>query len=239
LRGEPESFIQDTVRAELFNHFRTGRQRLYDTVAEHAALIVEIASGIRDGLLRARSADATALLARNAERARAWEHRADELVNRARDAAKHAESAEFFRTIVEAADDVADELEDAAFHLTLLTASPQRAELCEKLHVLGDLLVQGAQEYLKAIETARHVRRGGAREDTQDFLEAIHRIMQIEHRTDEAQRGVEVALAGGTDDFKSFHVLTQTAKNLEQAADALMHCGLRARDYVLGQVMAA
>jgi uncharacterized protein Yka (UPF0111/DUF47 family) len=239
LLGEPESFIQDTVRAELFNYFRTGRQRLYDIISEHAALIVEIASGIRDSLLQARSADFTEQLARNSERAKAWEHRADELVNRARDAAKHAESSEFFRAIVEAADDVADELEDAAFHLTLLASSPQRPTLYEKLHTLGDLLVQGAQEYLKAVETARHVRRGGAREDTQDFLEAIHRIMQMERRTDEAQRGVKIALARGADGFRELYVLTETAKNLEQAADGLMHCGLRTRDYILGQVMAA
>jgi hypothetical protein len=33
-------------------------------------------------------------------------------------------------------------------------------------------------------------------------------------------------------------VLSETTKNLEQAADALMHCSLRMRDYVLGQVMA-
>ena len=43
-RGEPESFVQDAVRAELFNYFRTDQQLLYDIAAEHAALIVEIAA---------------------------------------------------------------------------------------------------------------------------------------------------------------------------------------------------
>ncbi len=73
----------------------------------------------------------------------------------------------------------------------------------------------------------------------QDFLEATHRIMSLEHRTDEAQRGVETTLAAETTDFRVLHVLNETAKNLEQAADALMHCSLRMRDYVLGQVVAA
>ena len=238
IQGEPEAFIQDAVRAELFNYFRTGQQRLYDIAAEHAALVVEIASGIRDSLLQARFADGTARLSRNALRAKEWERRADDLVNRARDAVNHADSPEFFRAIIEAADDVADELEDAAFHLTLLPAGPQRPELYETLRTLGELLVQGAQEYLKAVETARHVRRGGAREDVQDFLEAIHRIMQMERHTDEAQRAVKVTLAARAEDFKALYVLTEAAKNLEQAADALMHCGLRTRDYILGQVMA-
>jgi hypothetical protein len=31
----------------------------------------------------------------------------------------------------------------------------------------------------------------------------------------------------------------EAAKNLEQAADALMHCGLRMRDHVMRDVLAA
>ena len=59
---------------------------------------------------------------------------------------------------------------------------------------MGELLVHGTQEYVKLVENARHVRRGGAREDVQDFLAAIHRIQQIEHETDEAQRAIKRAL---------------------------------------------
>jgi uncharacterized protein Yka (UPF0111/DUF47 family) len=237
LRGDPDSFIQDLVRAELFNYFRSGQQLICDVAAEHAALVVEIAGGVRDSVVQMRASGAGAALRRNAERAKEWERRADELVNRARSAAKQRGSAEAFRAIVEAADDVADELEEAAFRLTLIPSEPG-APTATDLQPLGELLVQAAQEYVKLVETARHVRRGGAREDMQDFLDATHRVMALEHATDEAQRDVEAALAKSAGDFRVLHVLSETTKNLEQAADALMHCGLRMRDYVLGQVMA-
>jgi uncharacterized protein Yka (UPF0111/DUF47 family) len=238
-QGEPESFVQDAVRAELFNYFRTGQQLVYDVAADHAALVVEIASGVRDSLLLMRSVEGDAVFRSNALRAKEWERRADELVNRARAAARHAGSSDEFRSIIEAADDIADELEEAAFHLTLIPADVRHTAPHVGLQALGELLAQSAQEYVKLIETARHVRRGGSREDMQDFLEATHRIMLLEHRTDEAQRGVEVTLVAETSDFRVLHVLNETARNLEQAADALMHCALRMRDYVLTQVAEA
>ena len=55
------------------------------------------------------------------------------------------------------------------------------------------LVVQGTQEYLKALETTRYLHRGAMREDVQDFLEAVQRISAVEQRTDEAQRAVKRA----------------------------------------------
>jgi len=239
LRGEPESFAQDAVRAELFNSFRTVQERLYDILADHAALIAEIAGGVRDSLLQTGLAGAGKIFLRNAERAKDWESSADDLVNRARSASASSDATEFFRLIVEATDDIADELEDAAFHLTLLPGAGSPADAEARLQALGELLVHGTQEYVKLVENARHVRRGGAREDVHDFLAAIHRIQQIEHDTDEAQRGIKRALLTGVDDARTLFVMTTVARNLEQAADGLMHCGLRIRDHVLGDALAA
>jgi uncharacterized protein Yka (UPF0111/DUF47 family) len=239
VRGESESFVQDAVRAELFNNFRTVQEQLYDIVADHAGLAFEIASGVRDCLLEAGHAEGHAGFRRNAERAKDWESRADELVNRARGTTSHTDPVDFFRVIVEAADDVADELEDAAFHLTLLPPAPGRREADAGLQAMSELLVHGTQEYVKLVETARHVRRGGAREDAQDFLAAIHRIQQIEHDTDAAQRGIKRALMMDVDDARALFVLAAIARNLEQAADGLMHCGMRMRDHVLGALVAA
>ncbi len=104
---------------------------------------------------------------------------------------------------------------------------------------MSGLLVQGSQEYLKAIETARHLHRGASRDDVHDFLGAVHRILQVERRTDEAQRAAETALAASETDFKALYLASETAKNLESAADALMHCALRLRDFVMSQFAAA
>jgi uncharacterized protein Yka (UPF0111/DUF47 family) len=239
LMAEPESFVQDAVRAEMFNNFRTVQERFYDILADHAALTGEIAGGVRDSLLQTGVANAATVVLRNAERAKEWESCADELVNRARSASARSDASDFFRLIVEAADDIADALEDAAFHLTLMPASGPCGEADARLHSLGELLVHGTQEYVKLVETARFVRRGGAREDVHDFLAAVHRIQQIEHQTDEAQRAVKVALMAATDDARALFVRSAVARNLERAADGLMHCGLQIRDHVLGDAMAA
>jgi uncharacterized protein Yka (UPF0111/DUF47 family) len=238
LQSRQESLIQDEIRAELFNYFRSARYGLLDIAAEHAALIVEIAAGLRDGLLRLNLADAGEHLQRNAARAKEWEGRADDLVNRARAAAKQADSGRFICELVESADDIADDLEEAAFHLTLVPARIP-AGLHEPLRALAGLLVQSAQEYVKALEAARFVRHGVAREDMRDFLESIHRIMAIEHQSDKVERGVEAALVAGAQDFRHLYVLTEAAKNLEHAADGLMHVGLSMRDHFLGEVMTA
>jgi len=238
LQGRDEALIQDEVRAELFSYLRSARQELLEIGAEHAALITEIAASLRDGLLRLNVVEAAEHLKLNAARAKRWESRADELVNRARAALKRADAGRFFCELLEAADDVADELEEAAFHLTLVPG-PIAPALHEPLRLLAGLVLQAAQEYVKVLETARFVRRGAAREDMHDFLEAVHRIMALEHESDRVERGVEAALVADAPDFRQLYVLTEAAKNLETAADGLMHAALQVRDHFLGQVMTA
>ena len=239
LKGEPEAFVQDAVRAELFNYVRTGQQNLFDIVSEHAAYIVEIAHGVYSSVMRARQNADPSQRRQNARRAKEWESKADALVNQARQEAKPGEPSDFFRSLVEEADDIADELEDAAFHLTLLPGDPSHAGLYSSLQGLSELLMQGSREYLKAVETARLLRRGASREEMGDFLDSIHRIMLVERHTDDAQREVESALAQSSADFKALYQFAETARNLEQAADSLLGCGLHMRDYVMKQVMAA
>jgi uncharacterized protein Yka (UPF0111/DUF47 family) len=238
LRGESETHVQDVVKAELVGYFRSRRQDLIDIAVEHAAFVHEIAADVRDGLLARRAGESIDATHARARRAKAWESRADECVNRAREALRNVEAGQFFRTLLEDADDIADELEEAAFHLTLLRDAGDARELVPPLEHLAGLLVQGVQEYVKALETAREVRRGSAREDVQDFLDAIHRLTALERRSDDAEREVEAA-AASVADFRVLHFVTEAARNLEQAADALMHCGLRLRDNVLGEVLRA
>jgi uncharacterized protein Yka (UPF0111/DUF47 family) len=235
LAGRPLELIRDEARAELLTYFRSAEQALLDIAAEHAAIVMEIAAGLRDALLKARVAEAVGYFERNAERAKFWENQADAQVNRARTAVKRVEGGEYLQEVVEVADDIADDLEDASFHLSLIDPQPA-AELFPPLTTLANLLVQGAQEYVKVLETSRFVHRGGAREDMRDFLEAIHRIMTIEHQTDEAQRRVEKALVQAAVDFKMLFLVSETAKNLEEAADTLMHTALKLRDRVMAKM---
>ncbi len=239
LTAKPDPLIRDEVRAELANYFHSAERDLFDLACEHAALLVELASGVRDGVLQLQLAGADSALRRIAERAKTWESAADGLLNQVRAAVDHSAGAVFFKELLEAADDVADSLEEAAFHFTLFPPRTAPEDAHARLRALADLLVGGAQEYLKALTTARHVRRGGDRDDMRDFLEAVHRITTVEHESDQAQRSIKSALVASESDARGLFVVAEVARNLEEAADALMHSGLVLRDHVMGAVAAS
>ena len=239
LSAKPDSLIRDEVRAELANYFHSAERDLFELACEHAALLVELASAVRDGVLQLQLAGTDGALAHIAERAKAWESAADALLNQVRAAVDHSAGAVFFKLLLEAADDVADSLEEAAFNFTLFPPRTAPADAHQRLRALADLLVAGAQEYLKAMTTARYVRRGGDRDDMRDFLEAVHRIMTVEHDSDQALRGIKAALLAAESDARGMFVVAEIARNLEEASDALMHSGLVLREHVMGAVVAS
>ena len=237
LGGRPEGLVRDEVRAELVSYFRSAQESVLDVAAEHAAFALEIASGIRDALVNAAAPVASEVFEHNARRAKAWEHRADELVNAARAQARHSERAQSYRDLIEVADDIVDELEEAAFHLALMPHDGRGEALYAALRPLAALAVESVQEYLKAVETARTLHRGSPREDTQDFLEAIHRIMSLERRCDEVHRAAKALVPAQAGEFGSLFGFIECARNLEAATDALMHTALQLRDAVLGELV--
>jgi uncharacterized protein Yka (UPF0111/DUF47 family) len=151
---------------------------------------------------------------------------------------RRARGGPFFGRLLPEADDIADNLEESAFLLTLLPEHGGPAPLQEALQGLAALDVTGAREWVKCLESAAHVRRGGDREDLQDFLEAVDRVVEIEHETDRAQRLVTAALYREAGDWREMQLVGSIAGTLEQAADSLARCALSLRDHLLGEVMA-
>jgi uncharacterized protein Yka (UPF0111/DUF47 family) len=91
-------------------------------------------------------------------------------------------------------------------------------------------------EYFKALENAKVVHRGSPHEDIQDFLEAIDKTIAIEHDVDEINRRVEEALVNKVEDFRQFHIFSETARNIERATDSIMKAAVALRDYALGSL---
>lgn len=236
LGKRPLALIRDEARVELYKYYHSAWQNLLNMASDHAALAVEIASSIRDGLLTLSSPDRSPRFERIGQRAKEWERKADELVIRARDLAKHSEQADAIRQLLEAADDITDELEEAAFHLTLMQPDSIREEVRLPLATLARLLVEGTREYLKAIENTRGIQRSGSPDDMHDFLQSIHRIVAIEQESDTIERAVRKALVSTVDDYRQAFVIAECAKKLESAADALMHTGMTLRDQILGRI---
>lgn len=235
LANQSPALIRDRVRAELLVHMASGERRLLAIAADHAALIFEIATGVRDGLLAARAGEGG--LQRLTHRASHWEHQADLCVIEARQIVQHRPDFAPYSAIMQVADDAADHLEESAFLLGLFPAAKgARAEL-DPLRKLADILVAAAQEWIKALTHAVHVEPHGAREDADDFLIAIDRIASLEHDADEAQRQVTIAALREAADFRQLHLITAIGDALERSSDALKHGSLLLRDHVLADVL--
>ena len=234
--GAPEALVVDEVRAELMRHYRGSGLGLLDLVVEHASIVVELAGAVRSALAEMSFADGPDRVRQHAQRAKAWETDADRLLNQARETGIVSEEAAFLRDLIARSDDVADDLEEAAFLTTLLPATAPNAELVQALAQLAELVVQGTQEWVKALEVSRGLRPGVPREDMQDFLAAIHRLAVVEHETDAGRRRVAGLLVAGPGDARLVMVASSCASSLEVAADHLLHVGLRLRDFALGRI---
>ncbi len=237
LNKRPLALIRDEARVELYKYFHNAQQFLLDLVSNHAALSVEIAASIRDGLLDGSGPEQFSSFEQIGQRAKEWERKADEIVIKARELAKKSGQADTVRQLLEVADDITDELEEAAFHLTLLVPESLAEEIRQPLAALARLLVEGTREYLKAVENARGIQRSGSPEDMHDFLASIHRIVSIEQQSDMVEREVRKALVSAAKDYRQAFVIAESAKKLESAADALMHTGMILRDQILGKIM--
>ena len=232
--GRPASLVADEIRTELASQVRSTEDALLDTALEHAGLIVELADTVR-AALEAAQAGRQHDVAAMAERAKDWETAADLELNSARNAL--LESDNFMLQLMSKADDIADDLEEAVFHITL---SPRAAATSfSALGKLIDPVANASRELVKALAASRHARRGVPREDMDDFLQAVHAIRTMEHASDLAEREVKRSLAGDPRPFAEVFGIVEAARNLEEAADGLMHVALLLRDHVMGKVIHA
>jgi len=234
--------IQDRVRAELQVHFSSEGKRLLELASEQAAMIFEIASLVRDGIRSIESGDRDGHYERLAQRAREFEHSADQLVVASREAVQRRPEYETLFRLLETADNAADELEEVAFLMELLVKSQPGGEALETLGTLADLLVEAAQEWIKALSRGSHVDKSsgmGAQEDVRDFLTAIDALLALEHRADDVERALIYAAVQKALDFRQLHIYSNMANSLEEASDALKWAGLNAREYLIENVLGA
>ena len=238
LRGGPESLALDELRAELLRNVRSSGQSLFELLCEHAALTVEIAGAARDALLRLAHGSSRDTVLEVAARAKLWESDADRLLNQARSIVVTPGESGFHRDLLERADDVADDLEEAAFVATLIDPGAVPAAVLEALLGLGNLVVRGAQELVKGLESLRVIAPGAPREDTRDFLESVHRIAGVEHATDQSRRRIAALLAESALRAGQVYAVSECTAKLESAADVLLHVALQLRDHALGDLAA-
>jgi uncharacterized protein Yka (UPF0111/DUF47 family) len=243
LEHRSPALIHDEIRAELTSYFSTVGERLFDLVCDQACLVTDMAADLQKSLLRLGLAGAERDVTRAAHRLKEWETRADALVGEIRTLAGKTGTgasggAELFDRLTGAIDDAADAFEEAGFLLTLLTPPPAASDTVQQMRRLGELGGMAAREFVKLLEAARHVHRGGARIDVQDFLTGVDRTIALERDCDEVERQVQASLVREAQDFRQLHVGSRVAAGIESTTDALRHAALILRDHILNEVMA-
>lgn len=237
--GRNWRLIEDQIRAELLNYFRSVPQELLSLASRHGELIFETADLVRSALLRLQMPDTEAFMRRAVGRAAHWEREADRIVNEVRTIGRRTSGPSLLRELIEEQDDVVDFLEESVFLATLLDEHELSTELLEPFARLAAEVVAASQEFNKVLESAQHVHRGGARDDFEDFFHAVERVVDLEHRTDESERLITRLISGIVLGHGVLHLSSRLSASLEAAADSMSRCSHMLRDYIVEEVMAA
>ena len=239
LQGRSRRIIADEIKAELRRHFENSGLAIFDAAARHAARGFDIAAAVREALDLVGRPGAEAELQRNAERAARWESEADRELNVARDDVRRFRRPQLLLSFLESADDAVDELEEAASLLELFAIVEKLdADLRQRLYALGDLAVASSQELVKCVECAATITSAEVRDDIDDFLAALERLVEIEHQADEITRAIRKSMVTALKEARSLYLADRLAEALESATDYYLHAGEALRAYLMEEVLA-
>ncbi len=106
------------------------------------------------------------------------------------------------------------------------------------LRRLADMALASAQELVRTIECAATITRADVRDDLDDFLQSLERLIGIEHQADEQIRLLRRELVAKVQDARALYLLHQLSQALETATDAYAHAGQALRGYLMEEVIA-
>jgi uncharacterized protein Yka (UPF0111/DUF47 family) len=174
-----------------------------------------------------------------AERAKDWEHQADLLVMRSRARAERHPRWLPFTRLIERADDVIDALEEGAFLFSLIAEDHHqgwRGEVHQVMQLLADAVYCAMQDHVKALAIACTLDEESSREDHDEFVSALWRVLNAERQCDVLLRDVRRALSSQVSDAATLNLSTDFASALEEATDALLATGYGLRTLAFTRV---
>lgn len=233
LQNQSRDLIEDEIKAELIRNFRSAHEGLLEICIEHASLIIEVSTVVRDAFLEIPREGTVDFIFRSAKRAKDWESKADQLVRQIRDLTKRIEEAEFFFDLIMTADDVIDYLEDASFFTTLLPSMKLPDPIRAHLGTMADIAARSCQEYLKMLVAAQAVRRQAGQAEMQELLLAVNRVIGLERECDEALRDTQKIILADAGDPKQMWVCMELARLIEESTNSLMKSVYRMHDHML------
>jgi uncharacterized protein Yka (UPF0111/DUF47 family) len=235
--GRSRRMILDEVKAALRHYFENSGLAIFDIAARHAACGYDLAAAMREAFEQVGSSGNKKLITEFAARAVAWEARADQLLNEARDDVKRFGRPRSLVDFLEYADDAVDEMEEAASLLELFAQLSAQGLPMRELRQLVDMVVASSQELVKSIECAATITRTDVRDDLDDFLQALDRLVALEHQADEQVRVLRRKIICDVEDARALYLLHQLSQALETATDAYAHAGQALRGYLMEEII--
>ena len=230
--------IKDEIKASLVGFLETEKLGIFDLAADHSAIGYDLAFNLVETLTRMSSGADAAWISKFAARAASWEARADQILNEARDDIRRFNRPRSLRVFLEFCDDAVDELEEAAAILDVARLTSPTPATLDQIRDLAELALLSSQEIVKCIASAASVSRSDVRDDLDEFMVALERLIAVEHKADEALRAFRRRLVEENPDAKQLFVLWDLTVALETATDANAHAGQQLRTYLMEEVIA-
>jgi uncharacterized protein Yka (UPF0111/DUF47 family) len=235
LEGGSVRLARDRIEADLVRHLQGVDATLLAIVVRQAGLAREIAADIGD-LVAAQRAGRAVDRAALALRARRIEEKADKIASDARSEIARFDADPAIERLVNRIEVAIDELEQAAFVASLVPAG-LAPELSAPLGELAAAAVAGAEAAAAGTAAAADVPEGH-RVDSEDALAAVGRLIEAEHKADDAERAVTSAVLSGDCDLKTALAVLDLARAIEGATDRLAGFGHLLRERVLADLAA-
>jgi uncharacterized protein Yka (UPF0111/DUF47 family) len=230
--------IKDEIKASLIGFFETEKLGIFDLAADHSAIGYDLAFNLVETLTRMTSGADAAWISKFAARAASWEAKADQILNEARDDIRRFNRPRSLRVFLEFCDDAVDELEEAAAILDVARLTRPTPATLDQIRNLAELALSSSQEIVKCIASAASVSRSDVRDDLDEFMVALERLVAIEHQADEALRAFRRWLVEENPEARQLFVLWDLTVALETATDANAHAGQELRTYLMDEVIA-
>lgn len=233
--GRSVRLVRDQIEADLVRHLERVDSTLLAIVMRQTGLAHDIMAGLANhvaALQAGRQADGKLLAAR----AGRIEQKADRIALDARKEITRLSARPIIEQLVDRVEEAVDELEQATFIGSLLPAGTDAA-LLKTLAELCAVALSATEAAACGLSAAAEVPEG-RREDSEDGLAAVVRLIDAEHVADAGERDITARVfTGGFDLATSLSVL-EFARAIERATDRLAGFGHLLRRYIITDLMA-
>jgi uncharacterized protein Yka (UPF0111/DUF47 family) len=230
LSGDPLLLIQDKIRVELLRYFHSAEEDLMEICLEHASLIVETAGAVYDSLFHISYIRDNNFVLRNSKRAKIWESKADEFVNKIRTISKRIENAGFFEKLIFHMDDIIDAFEDVVFFVSLTPPVNISRKTLKSLEKMVVIVLESSREFLKIVYAYQCSSRICTPDEMQAFFGSTAQVINLERTCDEAFREANRVIFEKSTDFKETILARDLARKMEDASNSLMLAAFTIRD---------